>query len=453
MGIAHLTGSRLRERRLAVGMRQVELARAAGISASYLNLIEANRRRIGAEVLERLAAALGIAPAALTEETGAILAADLRDAAAGAAGIPPELDRIEDFAARFPGWAGLVAAQHRRQGALERAIEALSDRMAHDPHLSAALHEVLSTASSVRATASILAGTGDLPPQWRDRFLANLDADSARLAAGTEGLVAYLDASGADADKGIAAPQEELEAWLEASGWHLPGLEPGAPPQARAAVRDTARGLASAAARALAQGWIARAEAEAAALPEPAFTAALEGLGPDPIRLAARFGADVVAVFRRMALRPGAVQGLVICDGSGTLVLRKPPAGFGFPRFGAACPLWPLYAALGRPGVPVSALVEMPGRIPRRFRVLAYCSQRYPEGFAGPPVAEAAMLIAPAEAGAAGAAVPVGVTCRICPRAGCPARREPSILAEAGPDSAVLTAAPFAPIVGANGER
>jgi transcriptional regulator with XRE-family HTH domain len=54
-----LTGTRIRERRILIGMRQAELARAAGISASYLNLIEHNRRRVGEDVLAALARALG----------------------------------------------------------------------------------------------------------------------------------------------------------------------------------------------------------------------------------------------------------------------------------------------------------------------------------------------------------------------------------------------------------
>ena len=44
-----LTGTRVRERRLRIGMKQADLARAAGISPAYLNLIEHNRRRVGAE--------------------------------------------------------------------------------------------------------------------------------------------------------------------------------------------------------------------------------------------------------------------------------------------------------------------------------------------------------------------------------------------------------------------
>ncbi len=112
--------------RWACGRREV--AQGAGISASYLNLIEHNRRRIGADVLARLAVALGTEPRRWPKVRRAMLAADLRDAAAGAAGARPEVERIEDFVGRFPGWAELLAAQHRRLGRLERSVAALSDR-------------------------------------------------------------------------------------------------------------------------------------------------------------------------------------------------------------------------------------------------------------------------------------------------------------------------------------
>ena len=118
-------------------------------------------------------------------------------------------------------------------------------------------------------------------------------------------------------------------------------------------------------------------------------------LGPDPLRLAAEFGTDPLPVMRRLALRPGSRFGLVICDGSGTLTFRKPAEGFAIPRFGAACPLWPLYTALGRPSQPVQAVVATAGRLSRRFRIRAWCSPTHPAGFNGPELRTAAMLIQP----------------------------------------------------------
>ena len=59
-----LTGTRIRDRRVMAGTKQSALAREIGISASYLNLIEHNRRRIGGKLLLDIAGALGVEPAA-----------------------------------------------------------------------------------------------------------------------------------------------------------------------------------------------------------------------------------------------------------------------------------------------------------------------------------------------------------------------------------------------------
>jgi transcriptional regulator with XRE-family HTH domain len=427
MPLSALTGTRIRQRRTAAGMPQAELARAAGISASYLNLIEHNRRRVGGAVLARIAKALGVEAEALSGAAETALLDELREAAAGAGEPLPELDRAEALAASYPGWAALIAAQARRIARLEATVEALSDRMNHDPHLSAVLHEMLSATAAVRSTAAILTDTPDLEPVWRARFERNLANDTARLALGAEALVAYLDGV-TELETGIAAPQEEVEAWLAARGWHLAELEPGG----EGAVVP---GVASAAARRLAEAWVETARADAAALPLEAVLAAL-ARGEGPGGIARAFSADPLRVFRRLAtlpadaLPPGAGPfGLVICDGSGALLFRRPLAGFGMPRSGAACALWPLYAALTRPGVPVRARVEMPG--PVRFLVHAVCLPAGPVAFDGPAVWRAGMLIEHDAAGE-GPAEPIGVTCRICPRAACPARREPAIVAGAG---------------------
>ena len=425
---ASLSGSLIRERRLALGLRQGDVAQACGISASYLNLIEHNRRRVRPDALERLAQVLGSDVAALSEGAGGALVDDLRAAAATAPGIQAELNQVEDFAGRFPGWAAVLAAQHRRAGQLERVVGTLNDRLTHDPHLSASLHEVLSALASVRSTAAILADTEDIDPEWRERFHRNLHEDSERLAAGAESLVAYLDGSDAADEAGNISPQEMMEGWLAKRGWQLEELETGNLDALQAEVA----GLASSAARSLAGSFLAQAAQEARALPLTALQAAVETHGMDPALIGQMTGLSAVAVMRRLALMPGARAGLVVCDASGTLLFRKPVDGFALPRFGAACPLWPLFAALARPMAPLSTLVETAGRAPRLFRALALCEARLPQGFSGPELREAAMLILPVDGPRPAAPiVPLGTSCRICPRGGCPARREPSILSDA----------------------
>ena len=437
-----LTGTRIRARRSDLGLKQGALAVKVGISPSYLNLIEHNRRRIGGKLLVDIARALSIEPVALSEGAEAALIDALREAAGeeGGEGAAPasraaaEIERLEEFAGRFPGWAALLAETHGRLREAERSVEALSDRLSHDPHLSASLHEMLSSVTSIRSTATILAETPDIDREWRDRFHRNINDDSARLAESAEGLVHYLDNSGGDQAGNAGTPQEDLEAWLAGRGYHL---EEGEGPKAsEAAALAAMRGaLKGAAAVEMGESLVRRYVQEAEALPAEALLAAANKEGFHPGRLAARFGLGVDLVFRRLAALPrdrlpGEI-GLVACDGSGTLTFRKPIAGFPMPRYGAACALWPLYTALVRPGLPVATRVEMAGRAPRRFSAYAISLAQGAPAFGEPQVYEATMLLldegfTPEEAQTG--ALALGTSCRICPREGCAARREPSIV-------------------------
>ncbi|MFV0335884.1 MAG: short-chain fatty acyl-CoA regulator family protein [Tropicimonas sp.] len=436
MARSFLTGSRIRERRMMLGRKQGELAQAVGISPSYLNLIEHNRRRIGGKLVVDIARELGIAPAMLTEGAGAELVDALREAAVGHAEAGGDLARLEEFIGRFPDWARLLAATQRRAGALERSVEVLSDRMTHDPFLSASLHEVLSTVTAIRSMAGILAETRDIDPDWRERFHRNLAEESTRLADSAEALVRYLDEAGSTEYSG-STPREELDGWLRERGFHIAGMEGAAPPAPEELLAADG-GPQSAAARQMAQEYLERYREDALRMPLADFLEAALACGFDPAALSARFGAGLMAVFRRLAALPaervGAQIGLAVCDGSGTLTFRKPVDGFTLPRYSAACPLWPLYEALSRPMVPLRRGVEMAGRAPRAFVTCAICEPAQPAGFDGPPINHAAMLILPEElvrVEPAGKPVAIGASCRICPRVGCAARREPSIMAEA----------------------
>ncbi len=410
-----LTGSRIRDRRVAAGLKQADIARAAGISASYLNLIEHNRRRIGGKVLADIAKALGVEVTALSEGAEAVLLGTLREASASGPGA--EADKAEEFAGRFPGWAALVAERHERVEELQRQVAALSDRLAHDPHLSASLHELLTAVTAIRSTTSILAGTDDLDPNWARRFLTNLDAEGRRLAEGAEALVRYLDGPGAAA-VGPGTPQEEVEAFFAARDWHLEEVEAGASAQA---VVARAEELRTAAGRALGFAAVERYAEDARRLP----LAAVQPLaGEAPGALVERFGVGADVVLRRLAMLPGREAGLVVADGAGAITFRRPLAGFALPKQGAGCGLWPLYQALTRPAQPLSAVLEMPGGAPRRVRAEAVALPK-PGAFGGPTVFETTMLLTPTTAAPG---LPVGPTCRICPREGCAARREPSIL-------------------------
>ena len=424
-----LTGSRIRERRLFLELRQAALARQVNISASYLNLIEHNRRRIGGKLLVDIAKALGVEPSMLTEGAEVALIAALREAAADSGKSVAELDHADEFAGRFPGWAEVLAGEHRRVASLERTVQVLSDRLTHDPHLAASLHEVLSTTAAIRSTASILAETGELEQEWRDRFHKNLNEDSRRLAESSKSLVNFLDQSNTGSER-RGVPQEEVEAFFTAHAYHFATIERGeALPEELVA---SAPELQSDVARATALAALQQYRKDAEKIPLAEIAQALKD-GVDPAKLAVLFRSDLPQVLRRLAALPeevlGLPSGLVVCDASGAVLFRKPIAGFALPRFGASCPLWPLYAALARPQVPVRRQVVQHGRNAAVFECLAIAwPQAVPE-FDRDPVYRTMMLILP-QAEASAESLAVGSSCRVCMAKDCVARREPSILDE-----------------------
>ena len=433
-----LTGTRIRERRTLLAMKQADLARAAGISAAYLNLIEHNRRRVSDALVERLARAMGVETVMLSEGADSALFDGLREAvAAGQSevasdGPTPDLERIEEFVGRFPGWAGLLARRQARLSRLERVLEDYADRMAQDPFLATSLHEVLSAVTSLRSTAAILVEAEDIEPEWRTRFLSTIQEESLRLSATAEALVGYLDGMD-EAETGLSSPQEQLEAWLAARAWHFPEIEAG--PCDLSELIEGVPELASAAARSLARAHLERVATDARALPLDVIAPALSEIGTDLGQLAQALGAPISTVMRRLAALPPGLAGmselgLVICDGSGTMTFRRAVPGFALPRFGAGCPLWPLYEALAQPMQPIRAHVDIAGRMPMRFLTYALCETRV-TGFDGPVLREAMMLILPEEtAPPSGPLRRVGTSCRICPRTDCAGRREPAIVAE-----------------------
>ena len=206
------TGTRIRERRQELGLRQAELAGGVGISPSYLNLIEHGRRRIGGKLLGDIARALDLDPSGLAEGPDA---ARLHALQAAAQALPepvrpaPELGRAQDFADRFPGWAALVAGQGRRIGTLEGRVEELAARLSHDHDLAQALHRVISGVTAIRSASGILSENPDLDRDWQARFLGNIRADSEALAEASRALTRFLEAPSESLP--TLSPQEEAE--------------------------------------------------------------------------------------------------------------------------------------------------------------------------------------------------------------------------------------------------
>lgn len=422
-----LIGSRIREHRKALGLKQAELARRAGISASYLNLIEHNRRGIAGKVLLNIAQALELKPSVLLEGADSAMVQQIQ-AAAAHADAPVELERVEELISRFPGWASLIAKMQKQSEHNQHKVEALSDRLTHDVFLAESLHEMLSSITAIRATSGILAQTESMEPLQQRRFQTNIHDESSRLSDLSRSMVSYFDQSSEDHDTS-STPLDEIETFLKRSAFHFAELETGGSDSVQTVV-DQADELASDSARKIAMNILTQYHTDAARMPKDQFIDAALTTGINAETLSSRFQVTPDAVFRRLAFLPpeGILPefGLIVCDGTGAVLLRKPVPGFSLPRYGSACGLWPLYQAMTRPHAPVQAVLETTeGRV---FKAEAMASYQTVPGAA---IVRSTMLYYATQREDAEAnsqpLLPVGLSCRICPRENCAVRREPSI--------------------------
>jgi hypothetical protein len=252
---------------------------------------------------------------------------------------------------------------------LEHTTATLTDRLTHDPHLATSVHEMLTMVTAIRSTAGILAETKEIEPEWRNRFHRNLNEDSQRLAEGAEQLVAYLDDAG-DASAGMTLPLEEVEGMLEAHKFRFDDLVSATPDELSNFVSNQAQ-LTSDAARDMAMAVVRQLRADARLLSLDMLERQVKAGNENPAQIATDYGVPLSTVMRRLAAVSDMMlpmpMGLVMCDASGTLMLRKPVEGFAIPRFSGACPKWPLFQALSRPMQALRQTVTMTGREAKRF--------------------------------------------------------------------------------------
>ncbi len=448
-----IVGARIRERRRALGLTQADLARRVGISASYLNLIERNRRGIAGKRLSDIAAALDLRPSELDGAAERRLHQALEDIAADPrlAGLGIETDAAGELIGRYPGWAralGALARSERDQAALVRAF---ADRLTHDPFLGEAVHRMLTRIAAIRSTAEILESVADIEPAQSARFRAILAEESRSLSDIAEALAGYFDKA-ATPERQVT-PTDAVEAFFEDNAHRFAAIEAaldGPPAETEAAARETAERRAggvidrlvaeaeaadTAQARARLRAALLAYAADAARAPETAFAAAAEAHRYDIEALSEETGRDPGLVCRRLtALPPGEGRprfGYAAANAAGALLDLRAIRGFHPVRLAALCPLWALSRAQAAPERTLRQLAAFPTG--QRFVFVARARPVGPARFGAPRDLVTDMIVL-SEADAtrtvygdgleAVAAEEVGTTCRLCPRKGCGHRVE-----------------------------
>jgi XRE family transcriptional regulator, fatty acid utilization regulator len=218
-------GIRVSSRRKALGISQAALARAVGISPSYLNLIEANKRQVGGSLLQRIAAELSVDIGALNGDTEHRLIHELQEAFADPIleGSGLGSDAARDLVAENPKIAGVIARLFRAYGAALSNADTYADRLRADPLLSQLLHQVLSGITAVRAGTEILEDVPDLSDDERNRFLSTIGREARGLTDVAQNLIGQFDRASRVARS--VTPRRELDDLIFSAENYFPALE------------------------------------------------------------------------------------------------------------------------------------------------------------------------------------------------------------------------------------
>ncbi len=449
-------GKRLRAMRWKLGLTQAATAERLGISPSYLNLIEHDRRALTSALLLRIAQTFDVDVRSLAASAAADVVADLQEVF----GDPlfdehaVTTNEVRDLVESHPDVARAVVRLHHAYANARAVAATVSDRVLDG--------EELGGLDTVRLSSEQVS---DLFQQSGNYF-AELEAEAEALRRDEgfetellfEGLSHHLrrqwgvtvrirtveEMGGAvrryDPEKRTLDVSEVLRRGSRnfqlASQVGL--LRCGA-------ILDRLTDvpvLTSPESRALGRVALASYFAGAVLMPYREFLRAAEALRYDIELLEHRFRASFEQVCHRLTTmqRPGE-EGVafyfVRVDIAGNISKKFGSSGIRFPRFSGLCPLWNVHGAFLQPGRIRTQLSRLPDG--SAVFAVARTVSSHAGGYRATQVLHAIGIGCDLDAarrlvyadgidlGSLGAAVPIGITCRSCERMHCQARAFPAL--------------------------
>lgn len=464
------SGARLRRLRDERGLTQVALARALGLSTSYVNQLENDQRPITVSVLLALTERFDLPPHYFSSDSDARLVADLSDvftATAGHEAVSPA--QIEELVARMPEVGRSLVAVHRRLRDATDELEAYRSR-------------------ATTETSSPLEGPmpfeevrdffydrnnyiGELDIAAEQMFTENgmtiggLDIQLAALMRDRFGVAVVVDGGLAEHAKRSYDPDTKV---LRVAHWLLPGQRAFqiATQLALLSQSDLLSALVatddqlSPESRGVARVGLANYFAGAFLLPYREFHCAATELHYDIDLLARRFEVGFETVCHRLStLQRPQLRGVpfifVRTDKAGNISKRQSATAFHFSRVGGSCPLWVVHDAFAQPGRIVTQVAQMPDG--RSYFWIAKTTAPEGRGYLGQHKSFAIGLgcdLVHADklvysTGVAlddpNTAVPIGAGCKICNRSACPQRAFPYLGGRVVVDENSGSSLPYSP--------
>jgi predicted transcriptional regulator/DNA-binding XRE family transcriptional regulator len=446
-------GPHLRRLRLDRGETQAQMARALGISASYVNLLENNERSVSVQVLLKLFEVYGVDWRTIADDEDPARLADLRAALQDPIfdGARPDLAQLRAAQVHAPALSAAFLQLYRsHQAATDRLVALAGARGPAGEALLAASPET-EVHDFFRRNRNYFHGLeqaaeafwGDDRPAADDVYAAL----KARLAA-RPGLRIRVVAADT-LPRGLRALDEDRGELLLSEVLDHPNrvfqlVHVAALVEHRALLGQllAGSGIADAPGRARARVELANYFAAAVLMPYAAFLADARASKYDLDHLATRYGVSYEqACHRATTLQRRGAQGVPLfflrIDKAGNVTKRFNATDFHLAEQGGACPRLDIHTSFRTPGRMVTQFVEMPdqsqyfvfARTVNRPTFIRHAQDVRLAVAMGCAVEHAAEIGYAEGFSVKGAHMtPVGINCRICPRAHCDQRAHQAVI-------------------------
>ncbi|MEM9060482.1 MAG: short-chain fatty acyl-CoA regulator family protein [Pseudomonadota bacterium] len=438
-------GPRLRQLRREHNQTQAQMARALGVSAPYVALLENNQRSLSVQILMALSDTYGVDWKDLIRDETSTRLSDLRNAVQDPAlgGDPPDLQELRAALDHAPGLVEMFLRLHRshrstldnllRAGEgrisgsmLERSPETIihdffRDRSNYFPELERAAERIRAEdPCDPHDTYAVL--------KMRLKRAHGIDVSTATVETLNQGLRVY------DREASVIHLSEALD--------HRNRIFQLAHVLCLVELQDVLDRLTQG--TGLPDNGLARCHVELAnyfaaayLMPYEPFHAAAERTNYDIDRLAAAFMVSFEQVGHRLTtLQRDGLHGVPFfflrVDKAGNVTKRFNATSFNLAEYGGACPVWNIHTAFRTPGVIVPQFVELPGgerfftisrtterpvfsrdTQDRRLAIAMGCELRHADRIG---YASSFNVTDPA------AFSPIGINCHLCPRQACSQR-------------------------------
>lgn len=239
MAQAPRLGTRLRRLRKDKKLTQVDLADQLGISASYLNLLEHNRRSITVPILLRLSQILKVDPLIFSPQDEGHLIAEITDTLKDPLFEDDAFDEtdIATMAAEAPALCSALKKTYDAYKSTQSDMQLLSERLSQDLLFADSSFRLRTLVTSILSSTEIVHDNEDLSAKDRKEFLKIVLKDSENLADTVSEMLGFVGGDGFTDKSSAPPPVEAVSDFIQSKNNYFEAIETAAD-NFRATLRD-----------------------------------------------------------------------------------------------------------------------------------------------------------------------------------------------------------------------